>query len=81
MYRTIGRQWKNNAPTNRLITGGINHVSENLFSVLDAPTFGIPVPEEYKLLLLACPQPANTLSVQTNHAKIKRTTLQHYHKV
>lgn len=46
-----------------LITRRVDHVPQSLFRVLYGASFGIPVPQEDELLLLAGPKTSNTLPV------------------
>lgn len=50
----------------RLVTGGVDHVSQSLLRVLDASALRVTVAEEDELLLLACPQPSHTLFIDLN---------------
>lgn len=62
----------------RLVAGGIDEVPEDLLVVLDASALGVAVPQEYELLLLAGPQPADTLPVDLRGKQTVRPVLGFY---
>ena len=62
--------------TNRLITGGINHVSKNLFRILYATSLRVTIAQEDELALLTRPQTTDTLLVDPDQIKTQGTMIE-----
>lgn len=57
------QRWDIDWVTNWLVTGGVDHVPQSLFCILDTSSFWIAITQEDKLLLLPCPQATHTLLI------------------
>lgn len=49
--------------SNGLVARGVDHVTQGLLGILDAPALWVPVSEEHQLLLLPRPQAPDTFLV------------------
>jgi hypothetical protein len=67
--------------TDRLVARRVDDVPQGLLGVLDAPPFGVPVPQVDELLLLTRPQTSHALLVYFYHPKAQISFVQHYNLV
>lgn len=49
--------------SNRLVARRVDHVTQSLLGVLDAPTLWISISQEHQLLLLPCPKSSDTFFI------------------
>lgn len=52
-----------------LVARGIDHVSQSLLGVLNAPALWVSVSQEHQLLLLPCPKASDTFFIHLWHKK------------
>jgi len=55
--------------SNRLIARRIDHVTQSLLGVLDAPALWVSVSQEHQLLLLSCPKASDTFFIHLQYIK------------
>lgn len=61
--------------TNGLVAWGVNHIPQRLFGILNAAAFWVAIAQENQLLLLPCPQPSDTFSVDLRGPAQKQSYL------
>lgn len=49
--------------SNRLVARRVDHVTQSLLGVLNAPTLWVSIPQEHQLLLLPCPESSDTFFI------------------
>ncbi len=56
--------------SNGLVTRRVDHVSQRLLGVLNAPALRVSVPQEHQLLLLPCPKASDTFFIHLQHKRV-----------
>lgn len=65
-----GGQWRYiDGIADGLVARRIDHVSQSLLGVLNAPALRVSVPQEHQLLLLPCPKASDTFFVHLQHKR------------
>lgn len=58
-----------------LVTRRIDHVSQSLLGVLNAPALWVSVSQEHQLLLLPCPKASDTFFIDLQHKRVSLSTV------
>lgn len=65
-----GGQWRYiDGIADGLVTRRIDHVSQSLLGILNAPALWVSVSQEHQLLLLPCPKASDTFFIHLQHKR------------